>query len=132
VTIPKAGPLQLRGAGVTVAAGGGGRPDPAAVRRRADLLATASLLAAAGRLAPAAALAAVTSAGRRIMQLPEAVVAPGYPADLVAVRAADLGDAMATRAPDRIVLRGGRVVARARAGGESTLPEFQATSPVWK
>ena len=149
VTIPKAGPArpgasagasparrltgmrQLLAAGVTVAASGGGRRDPDAAPGRADPLATASLLATAGRLPLAAALAAVTSAGRQIMRLPEVTIAPGFPADLVAVRAVSLRDAMTTRAPDRIVLRAGRVVARTRAGAESALPEFHAICPVW-
>ena len=149
VTVPKAGPVrpgagagasparrptgmrQLLAAGVTLAASGGGRRDPDAAPGRADPLATASLLATAGRLPLAAALAAVTSAGRQIMRLPEVAIAPGFPADLVAVRAVSLRDAIASRAPDRIVLRGGRVVARARAGSGSALPEFHAMSPVW-
>jgi cytosine/creatinine deaminase len=147
VTIPEAGSVrsgagaspprrltgmrQLLAAGVTVAASGGGRRDPDAAPGRADPLATASLLATADRLPLAAALAAVTSAGRQIMRLPEVAIAPGFPADLVAVRAVSLRDAMATRATDRIVLRGGRVVARTRAGAESALPEFHAICPVW-
>ena len=149
VTLPKAGRVppgasagaspawrltgmrQLLAAGVTVAASGGGTRDPDAAPGRADPLATASLFATAGRLPLAAALAAVTSAGRQIMRLPEVAIAPGFPADLVAVRAVSLRDAMATRAPDRIVLRGGLVVARTRAGAESALPEFHAIYPVW-
>jgi cytosine/creatinine deaminase len=126
-----AGVRHLLHAGMTVAAGGGGKQDPASPPGRGDPLAAASLLATAGRLTPAAALAAVTSAGRHIMRLPEVVIAPGFPADLVAVRAADLREAMAIRAPDRIVVRGGRVVARARAGTDTALPEFHAMRPVW-
>jgi cytosine/creatinine deaminase len=126
-----AGVRHLLGAGVTVAAGGGGQQDPGGPLSGADPLVAASLLAAAVRLAPAAALTAITSAGRQIMRLPEVMIAPGFPADLVAVRAADLRQAMASGTPDRIVLRGGRVVARARAGHESALPEFHAMSPVW-
>jgi cytosine/creatinine deaminase len=149
VTIPKVGPersgasagasparrftgmRQLLAAGVTVAASGSGRLDPDAPPGQADPLATASLLGTVGRLPLAAALAAVTSAGRQIMRLPEVRIAPGFPADLVAVRAVSLRDAIATRASDRIVLRGGRVVARTRAGAESAMPEFHAICPVW-
>ncbi len=147
VTTPKAGPVrprasagasrarrftdvrQLLAAGVTVAASGSGRPDPDAAPGRADPLATASLLSTVDEVPLAAALAAVTSSGRQIMRLPEVAIAPGFPADLVAVRAVSLRDAIASRAPDRIVLRGGRVVAR--AGAESALPEFHAMCPVW-
>jgi cytosine deaminase len=149
VTIPKVGPVrpraragasrarrltgirQLLAAGVTVAASGSGRPDPDTVPGRTDPLATASLLSTVGELPLAAALAAVTSASRQIMRLPEVAIAPGFPADLVAVRAVSLRDAIATPAPDRIVLRGGCVVARTRAGGESALPEFHVMCPVW-
>ena len=46
------------------------------------------------------------------MRLPAVAVVPGSPADLVAIRAPDLWDAVTSRAADRIVLRGGRVVAR--------------------
>jgi cytosine/creatinine deaminase len=109
----------LLGAGVTVAGGGGGQQDLAGPPGRADPLVTASLLAAASRLTAVDALAAITSAGRRIMGLPEVTIAPGFPADLVAVRAAGLREAMASRTSDRIVLRGGRVVARTWAGHES-------------
>jgi cytosine deaminase len=122
---------QLLGAGVTVAASGDGRRAPAAAPGRPDPLVTASLLAAGGRLPLPAALAAVTSAGRQIMGLPEVAIAPGFPADLVAVRAVSMRDAMATGAPDRIVVRGGRVVARTGAGADSALPGFHAMYPVW-
>ena len=125
------GMRQLLAAGVTVAAGGSGTRAPDAVPGRADPLRVASLLVTAGRLPLANALAAVTSAGRQIMRLPEVAIAPGFPADLVAVRAVSLRDAMASRATDRIVLRGGRVVARTRAGAETALPEFHAICPVW-
>ncbi len=117
--------------GVTVAAGGGGRQDLAGPLGRADPLLTASLLASASRLTAPGALAAITSAGRQIMRLPEAAITPGFPADLVAVRAADLRHALASRTPDRIVLRGGRVVARPQAGTQAAMPEFHAMNPVW-
>jgi cytosine deaminase len=85
----------------------------------------------AADLTPGEAFAAVSSASREIMWLPEVTIAPASPADLVAVRAADLGNAMATGTPDRIVLRGGRVVARTRAAAELTLPGLDARRPVW-
>jgi len=46
------------------------------------------------------------------MGLPDVSVTPGSPADLVAVLATDLGNAVASGTPDRIILRGGRIVAR--------------------
>ena len=118
-------------AGVPVAAGGGGLQEPFNPMGRADPLGAASLLLAAAKLTPAEAFAAVTSAGRLIMGLPDVRVAPGSPADLVAVRAADLASAVAGGAPDRIVLRGGRIVARTRAAAEFALPELRATRSAW-
>ena len=121
----------LLAAGVPVAAGGDSLHQPFSPVSRADPLETASLLLAAAQLTPAEAIAAVTSAGRQIMGLPGVTVAPGSPADLVAVRAADLGNALASGTPDRIVLRGGRVVARVRAAAELALPELRATRSAW-
>ena len=118
-------------AGVPVAAGGGSLQEPFNPMGRADPLGAASLLLVAAKLTPAEAFAAVTSAGRLIMGLPDVSVAPGSPADLVAVRAADLGNAVASGTPDRIVLRSGRVVARTRAVAELALPELRATRSTW-
>jgi cytosine/creatinine deaminase len=118
-------------AGVPVAAGGASLQEPFNPMGRADPLGAASLLLAAAKLTPAEALAAVTSAGRLIMGLPDVSVAPGSPADLVAIRAADLGSAVASGTPDRIVLRGGRIVARTRAAAEFALPELRATWSAW-
>ncbi len=122
---------ELLEAGVPVAAGGGNMQTPVASVGRADPLEAASLLAVAAQLTPAEAFAAVSSASRQIMRLPEVTIAPGSPADLVAVRAADLGTAMATGTPDRIVLRAGQVVARARAAAGLARPALQARRPVW-
>jgi cytosine deaminase len=118
-------------AGVPVAAGGGSVQEPFDPMGRADPLGAASLLLVAARLTPAEAFAAVTSAGRLIMGLPDVSVAPGSPADLVAVRAADLGSAVASGAPDRIVFRGGRIVARTGAGAEFALPGLRAARSAW-
>jgi len=118
-------------AGVPVAAGGGSLQEPFNPMGRADPLGAAALLLAAAKLTPAEAFAAVTSAGRLIMGLPDVSVAPGSPADLVAVRAADLGNAVASGTPDRIVLRGGRIVARTLAAAELALPELRATRSAW-
>jgi cytosine/creatinine deaminase len=118
-------------AGVPVAAGGGSLQEPVNPMGRADPLGAASLLLVAAKLTPAEAFDAVTSGGRLIMGLPDVRVAAGSPADLVAVRAADLGSAVASGTPDRIVLRGGRIVARTRAAAETTLPELLATRSAW-
>jgi cytosine/creatinine deaminase len=65
------------------------------------------------------------------MGLPDVCVAAGSPADLVAVRAADLGGAVASGTADRIVLRGGRIVVRTRAAAEFALPELRAMRSAW-
>jgi cytosine/adenosine deaminase-related metal-dependent hydrolase len=98
---------------------------------RAHPLGAASLLLLAALLTPTEALAAVTAAGRLIMGLPDVSVATGSPADLVAVRATDLGNAVASGTPDRIVLRGGRIVARTRTAAELAQPELRATRSAW-
>jgi cytosine/creatinine deaminase len=118
-------------AGVPVAAGGGSLQEPFNPMGRADPLGAASLLLAAAKLTPAEAFAAVTSGGRLIMGLPDVGVAAGSPADLVAVRAADLATAVAGGTPDRIVLRGGLIVARTRPAAELAVPELRATRSAW-
>jgi cytosine deaminase len=114
-------------AGVPVAAGshspqGLGHADP---------LETASLALTVARLTPAEALTAVTSAGRQIMRLPDVTVWRGSPADLVAIRTEDLGSALASGTADRIVLRGGRVVARTQMAAEHARPELRIMRSAW-
>jgi len=100
---------ELLEAGVPIAAGGDSSRQPPD-SEHADPLGTASDLVAA-RLTPAEAMTAISAGGRQIMRLPSVAVVPGSPADLVAIRAPDLWDAVSARTTDRIVLRGGRVVA---------------------
>jgi cytosine deaminase len=102
----------LLAAGASVAAGGDNVRDPFNLAGRADPLETASLLVTAGHLTPAAALELVTGGARAALGLPPVDVAAGVPADLVAVRAASVGDAVAFAPEDRIVIKGGCVVAR--------------------
>ncbi|CAH0304081.1 hypothetical protein SRABI128_04274 [Microbacterium sp. Bi128] len=70
------------------------------------------MLVAAGHLAPEDAVEAVTTGARDVMNLPLAGPIPGARADLVAVRADSLGEAVAFASADRVVLHRGRVVAR--------------------
>jgi cytosine deaminase len=98
-------------AGVTVAAGGDNLRDPFNPVGRADPLETASLLVTAGHLTPEEAYAAVSAGARAAMGLPEVQVAPGFPAELLAVRAASLGEAIAGGG-SRVVVHRGRVVSR--------------------
>ena len=53
----------------------------------------------------------VASAGRTLMGMPAAGGAHGDVADLLLVRASSVAEALAERAPDRVVVRDGRVVA---------------------
>jgi cytosine deaminase len=96
---------------VTVAAGGDNLRDPFNPVGRADPLETASLLVTAGHLRPDEAYAAVSAGARAAMGLPEVRVATGFPAELLAVQAASLEEAIAG-GTDRVVIHQGRVVSR--------------------
>jgi cytosine/creatinine deaminase len=98
-------------AGVTVAGGGDNLRDPFNPVGRADPLETASLLVTAGHLRPEEAYAAVSAGARAAMRLPEVQVAAGFPAELLAVQASSLGEAIAG-GTNRIVIHQGRVVSR--------------------
>lgn len=104
----------LLDAGATVAAGGDNLQDPFNLVGRGDPLEAASLLVAAGHLQPAEAYHAVSAASRAAMGLPPVEVAPGSPAELLAIRAASIREAVAF-APagpaDRVVFHHGAVVA---------------------
>lgn len=98
-------------AGVTVAGGGDNLRDPFNPVGRADPLETASLLVTAGHLTPEEAYAAVSAGARAAMGLPEVQVAAGFPAELLAVQASSLGEALAAGG-SRVVIHQGRVVSR--------------------
>jgi cytosine deaminase len=101
----------LLDAGATVAAGGDNLRDPFNIVGRADPLETASLLVTAGHLTPEEAYAAVSTGARAAMGLSEVQVAPGFPAELLAVQASSLGEAIAG-GTSRVVIHQGRVVSR--------------------
>ena len=102
----------LRAAGVVVAAGGDNVQDPFNCVGRGDPLETAALLVLAGHDSPAGAYAATSDQARRALGLPAVEVAPGFPADLLAIRAGSIREAVGTAHPDRVVIHRGRVVAR--------------------
>jgi cytosine deaminase len=104
----------LLDAGVRVAAGADNLRDPFNPMGRGDALETASLLVTAGHLSVAEAVHAVTNGARSVLGLPDAGPVVGAVADLLAVRASTLAEAVAFAPADRIVLTGGRVVARTR------------------
>jgi cytosine deaminase len=114
----------LLNAGVTVAAGGDNLRDPFNPVGRADPLETASLLVTAGHLTPEEAYAAVSAGARAAMGLPEIQVAPGFPAELLAVQASSLGEAIAG-GTSRLVIHQGRVVSRTTVTRE--FPSANAT-----
>jgi cytosine deaminase len=111
----------LRSAGVNVAAGADNLQDPFNPVGRGDPLETASLMMMAAHLLPDDALHSVSAAPRRLMGLEPADPRSG---DLVAVRAATVREAIAFGPADRIVVRGGRLVA-------GTLPsQAPPTAPI--
>lgn len=102
----------LLDAGVTVAAGGDNIRDPFNPVGRADPLETASLLVTAGHLDPDEALHAVTAGARAVLGLPLAGPYEGAVADLLAVRARSVSEALGASCPERLVFAGGRLVSR--------------------
>ncbi len=112
----------LRAAGIPVAGGADNLRDAFNPLGRADPLETASLLAAAAHLPLDQALAAVSADAWTTMGRGPALRA-GSPAAFVAVAAADAGDAVAGPPPDRVVIRGDRVVARTRTQLEYPAPD---------
>ncbi|WP_329377090.1 amidohydrolase family protein [Streptomyces sp. NBC_01716] len=102
----------LRAAGVTVAGGGDNARDPFNPLGRFDPMDTASLLVLAGHLTPRSAYDAVSGAARTAMGLARTTIEAGAPAELLAVRANALADAMADAWADRAVIHRGRLVCR--------------------
>ena len=113
---------ELLDAGVRFAAGADNVRDPFNPLGRGDALETAVLLVVAGHLTVAEAYAAVSSGAREVMRLPAAGPVVGGVADLLAVRGSDLAEVVADAPADRVVVRGGRVVARTTTTTEVALP----------
>jgi cytosine deaminase len=97
-------------AGATVAGGADNLQDPFNIVGRGDPFETAALLVMAGHLTPEEAYHAVSAGSRAAMGLEPVEVAAGSPAELVAVRAGSVREAIATAPPDRFVIHRGRVV----------------------
>jgi cytosine/creatinine deaminase len=102
----------LLAAGATVAGGGDNVQDPFNSVGSGDPLDTASLLVMAGHLSPEEAYAAVSSGARAAMGLPSVRLEAGFPAELLAVRASSLREAVAVAGHERVVIHNGRVVSR--------------------
>ncbi|GAA1955499.1 amidohydrolase family protein [Microbacterium aquimaris] len=103
----------IRAAGVALAAGGDNVQDPFNPLGNGDMVDVAAALVIAGHLSPAEAWQ-VASAGRSLLGLPPAAGEHGDIADMLLVRASSVAEALAERAPDRVVVRAGRVVATRR------------------
>lgn len=99
-------------AGVIVAGGADNVQDPFNSMGRVDPFETASLLVMAGHLLPHEAWSWVSGRARQVMGLDPIEIAPGHRADLLAVRAGSLREAIASAPADRVVLKAGRVVSR--------------------
>jgi len=85
---------------------------------RGDALETAMLLVTAGHLALDEAYALVSTGARSVMSLPEAGVAPGLAAELLAVRAGSLAEVIADASAERLVVHRGALVARTTVESE--------------
>jgi cytosine deaminase len=117
---------ELIDAGVRVAAGADNVRDPFNPVGRSCAFETASLLVSAGHLPPTEAWHLVSDGARSVMGLPDAGPRVGARADLLAVRATNLLDAIANAPADRIVVRGGRVVARSELRRSVAVPVLSA------
>ncbi len=106
----------LERAGVVVAAGGDNLQDPFNPLGRADPLEAASLLVSAGHVGVERAVGAVTAGARALLRLPTVEVGAGFPADLVAIGASSLREALAEAPAGRVVVRAGRVLVDGRRG----------------
>lgn len=118
----------LRAAGATVAAGGDNLRDPFHPVGRGDALEVAALMLTCGHLDPAAAFESVTAAPRATLGLPAVRIARGYPADMVAMPASDVLEALGAASAQRTVWKAGQVVARTIVHSEVSSPH-QSTPP---
>jgi cytosine deaminase len=119
----------LRAAGATVAAGGDNLRDPFHPVGRGDALEVAALMVTCGHLDPAAALESVTAAPREALGLTPARIAPGCPADLVAMPAGDALEALGAASAHRTVWRAGTIVARTTVRTEIASPSATGGGP---
>jgi cytosine deaminase len=101
-------------AGATVGGGGDNVQDFFHPLGCGDPLHTAALLVLGGQLDIATAYRLVSVGARAAMGLPSGGVAPGEPAELLAVAGRSLQEALATATEDRLVFRRGQLVQRTR------------------
>ena len=108
----------LLAAGVNLVAGADNAQDPFNLVGRNDPFETAALMVMAGHMLPKHAISTVTSNPRKALGMPEVSIKVGQPADLLAVRAGSTRQAIAEAPSDRVVMKGGQVVARTSAMSE--------------
>jgi cytosine deaminase len=109
----------LMEAGATLAAGGDNVQDVFNPIGCGDPLQTAQLIVAGGQVAVEGAYELVSGAARAVMGLEPVRLEVGAPAELLAVRASSLREAIATVSEARVVIHAGRVVARTSVRRES-------------
>ena len=100
----------LREAGVNVAAGADNVQDPFNPMGRADPLETASLMVMAAHQLPDQAIQMVTSNASKVVHNHSSAIEVGQRANLVAVPASNVREAIAMGPPDRFVVYGGVVI----------------------
>jgi cytosine/creatinine deaminase len=111
----------LEEAGVLLAAGGDNWRDPFNPVGRIDPMETASLLVSAGHVTAARAYELVSTAARAVLGLPPAALRTGEIADLLAIRASDLAEAVASGTEERMVWHRGRLVADTQVRSQCVL-----------
>jgi cytosine deaminase len=114
----------LLDAGARFAAGADNVRDPFNPVGRSDALETASLLVTAGHLTLDEAYAAVSTGAREVMGLPVAGPVPGAAAELLAVKAGSLAEAIAEASADRYVIHRGALVARSTVTTDVAAPKI--------
>ncbi len=119
----------LLDAGVALAGGGDNVRDAFNPMGRSDACEAASLLVTAGHLSTGEAWHAVSAGARRTMGLPVPAVAVGSVAELLAVRAESLDAAVAGAGTARLVISGGRLVARTRVERDLLVAPRGGTRP---
>jgi cytosine deaminase len=120
----------LMSAGVRVGAGADNVQDPFNPIGRGCAFETAALLVSAGHLSPHEAWHLVSDGARAVMGLPAAGPRVGNRAELLAVRAQNLREAIAIAPADRLVIHEGRLVARAELRCSVAAPNLSATTGV--
>jgi cytosine/creatinine deaminase len=119
----------LLSAKVRVGAGADNVQDPFNPVGRSDAFETASLLVSVGHLTPREAWDMVTIGARSVMGLPPAGPYVGGRAELLAVRAQSLTEAIATAPADRLVIHAGRLVSRSELHRSIAAPVLLTTNP---